>query len=62
MSAYRLYCLDDSGHISVAEWIEAVDDEDAARKAREIDCNALKCEVWQGERLVAKLDAQDLSG
>jgi hypothetical protein len=62
MSEYRLYCLDGTGSISFADWIEADDDEHAVRQARELKSSALKCEVWQGSRLVITLNATDLAG
>jgi hypothetical protein len=58
--SYRLYCLDARGHISMAEWIEATDDQDAIRQAQTLKRDAQKCEVWDGNRLVARLDSQDL--
>ena len=58
MQQYRLYCLDGAGRIGLAEWIEATDDVHAVRLAREQKPTALKCEVWQGQRLVAALDNQ----
>jgi hypothetical protein len=58
---YRLYCLDGVGSISLAEWIEAPDDADAIRQARERYRGALKCEVWLDERLVAAMDRKELS-
>jgi hypothetical protein len=57
---YRLYCLDARGQISMAEWIDAADDQDAIRQAQALKQNAQKCEVWDGNRLVARLDWQDL--
>jgi hypothetical protein len=57
---YRLYCLDARGQISMAEWIDAADDQDAIRQAQVLNQNAQKCEVWDGNRLVARLDRQDL--
>jgi hypothetical protein len=57
---YRLYCLDARGHISMAEWIDAADDQDAIRQAQTLKQDAQKCEVWDGNRLVARLDSQDL--
>ena len=62
MSNYRLYYLDDAGGIDLPDYIEAADDQDAVRQARELKRNALKCEVWQGPRTVASLDAHELSG
>jgi hypothetical protein len=57
---YRLYCLDARGQIDLAEWIDAENDQDAIRQAQMLKQNAHKCEVWDGKRLVAQLDAQDL--
>jgi hypothetical protein len=61
MSDYRLYCLDAAGRISFAEWIIAKDDDEAIAKARGLKRDLRKCEVWHDNRLVASLDAQDLS-
>lgn len=60
MTSYRLYCLDGAGRISLAEWIEAEDDVRAVRLAREMKLGAIRCEVWEGPRLVARLDGHDL--
>ena len=62
MTAYRVYCMDGAGHISLADWIEATTDEDAIAQARRLKRHALKCEVWQHSRLVAALDVNDLGG
>ncbi len=56
MANYRLYRLDSSGHIDLAEWIEASDDHDALRQASDLTKDARKSEVWEGRRLVAALD------
>jgi len=56
MTAYRLYCLDGAGHISLADWIEAASDAEALAEARQLKKDALQCEVWQGDRLVGSLD------
>jgi hypothetical protein len=61
MPSYRLYCLDGAGRISLAEWIEAEGDEEAVAAARAMEHGARKCEVWNGDRLVAKLEARDLA-
>jgi hypothetical protein len=61
MRHYRLYCLDGSGSIGFAHWIDAPDDADAKRQAREYFRGALKCEVWLDKRLVATIDSQELS-
>jgi hypothetical protein len=44
----------------MAEWIYAADDEDAIRQAQTLKQDAQKCEVWDGNRLVARLESQDL--
>jgi hypothetical protein len=52
---YRLYCLDGAGKVAAAEWIEADDDEEAMAIAKETH-DGEHCELWQGARLVARLD------
>ncbi len=60
MVAYRLYCLDGDGRISLADWIDAVDDRDAVAQARQMKNGAIQCEIWRNDRLVAKLNGSDL--
>jgi hypothetical protein len=55
MPAYRIYCLDGSGKVWAAEWIEADDDASALDSARQFS-SAVRCEVWQGQRLVGRVD------
>ena len=62
MVAYRLYCLDGAGKITLADDIDASDDAHAVEIARKVHRNARKCEVWQRNRLVATLNAHDLAG
>jgi hypothetical protein len=61
VAAYRLYCMDGVGRIHYAEPLEADDDEAAIERARELKLNAIRCEIWQDDRLVATLKADDLS-
>jgi hypothetical protein len=61
MSSYKLYCLQSPGNLHFAEWIDARDDAEAIATARKLKKDALKCEVWQGQRLVAVLDAHELA-
>jgi hypothetical protein len=61
MHQYRLYCLDGTGSISLAEWFAAPDDDAAIRLAHDLKRGALKCEVWLGARLVATIDGEALS-
>jgi hypothetical protein len=58
---FRLYCLDRFGRIDLADVIHASTDEEAVAKARVLKRHTLKCEVWQGHRLVATLTADDLA-
>lgn len=51
---YRLYCLDNGGHIGLADWIEAETVDEAIEKARKLHPNARKSELWPGKALVAK--------
>lgn len=61
MPAYRLYCLNAAGDIDFADTVEASDDDAAIYKARLFQRQAVSCAVWEGERLVARLDAPDLT-
>lgn len=55
VAGYRLYCLDGACKVASAEWIEADDDTVAINIAQERH-DGYECEVWQGTRLVARLD------
>lgn len=55
VSGYRLYCLDGVNKVASADWIEADDDQAAIEVAKTM-MNGYECEVWQGPRLVARLD------
>lgn len=59
-SVYRLYHLDGSGRISAAEWIEAAGEDEAIGIARSLRKSPL-CEIWQGDRLIARIEP-DLAG
>lgn len=52
---YRLYCLDGLGKLTSAEWIGAGDDEAAIEVAKKTH-DGHQCELWQGKRLVGRLD------
>jgi len=56
---YRYYCLDGVGHLHLAEWFEAEDDEKATALIEQMHPEG-KCEIWQGSRLVAKLSPRRL--
>ena len=57
LQSYRLYRLDGAGKITSAEWIEAADDEQAASQARELRGKDT-CEVWDRNRLVARIEGR----
>ena len=57
---YRYYRLDAAGHLYEAEWLDAESDEHAITQIETQHPND-NCEIWQGERLVAKLPARRLS-
>jgi len=56
MADYRLYCLDGAGHIGLADWIEAEDDQSAVVHARRLRPDAHICEIWEKKRLVARVN------
>jgi len=51
---YRYYCLDGVGHLHLAEWFESESDKQAMALIEQMHPDGL-CEIWQGQRLVAKL-------
>lgn len=55
MADYRLYGLDGVNKVASGDWIEADDDETAIEAAKD-RFEGQECEVWQGRRLVARLD------
>ena len=57
---YRYYCLDSVGHLHSAEWFEAESDEEAISVIEAKHEND-RCEIWQGNRLVAKIAPKRLS-
>ena len=57
VASYRLYGLDGVRKVDSAEWIEADDDRAAIAAAMERYGDG-RCEVWQGQRLVARLGGE----
>ena len=55
MTDYRLYGLDGVKRVASGEWFDADDDETAIKVAKEM-MDGHDCELWQGPRLVARLD------
>lgn len=56
LPAYRHYRVDGSGKITGADWIEALDEEEAVRQVRDLELRS-GSELWDGERLIAKVAA-----
>ena len=54
--AYRIYKLDGDGRFATAEWIEADGDDTALETARSSARQAHRFELWQGSRLVARVN------
>lgn len=57
MGGYRLYLLDGTGHVLSAQWLDADTDEAAVAVGR-ARCSAVRCEVWNGPRLVAAIEPE----
>jgi len=58
---FRIYCYDAANKLVTADWIEAASDEEAVAKAEAAGFGT-KCEVWDGRRLVAELEAERRTG
>jgi len=52
---YRIYCIDGGDKIASAEWVQADNDEAAIELVRERH-DGYKCELWDGKRLVTRID------
>jgi hypothetical protein len=52
---YRIYCLDGVNKVAAAKWIEA-DDHEAAIELVKQQHEGYKCEIWDGPRLIARVD------
>lgn len=59
MLVYRVYCLDGADGFQRSESIEAATDDDAIRRARRMMGDCFICEVWERDRLVARLNARE---
>jgi hypothetical protein len=57
LGTYRVYRLDGAGKISSAEWIEALDDEDARLKAKD-QLDGASYELWDRNRLIVRVGRQ----
>ena len=54
---YRVYCYDMATKVVTADFLKAATDEEAIAKAEAAGFGS-KCEVWDGKRLVAQLEAE----
>ena len=59
MVAFRVYFLDGVNRFTRAENIEAASYEEAIGRARELMRGAVKCEIWDRQKLVARVLADD---
>lgn len=57
MPKYRMYSLNEFGHISYAEDLDADSDREAVALVRELSPRAKICELWENRRLVATIRA-----
>lgn len=59
MVVYRVYCLDGANGFQRSESIEAATDDDAIHRARAIMGDCFICEVWERDRLVARINDRE---
>jgi hypothetical protein len=57
MSYYRAYIIGQDGHFQSAVKLDSADDDAAIESAKQL-VNGYDVEVWQQDRLVAKLQSQ----
>lgn len=58
---YRVYCFDAARHIVTADVLKALSDEEAIANAEAAGFGS-KCEIWNGERMVAQLESERRTG
>jgi len=58
LAGYRLYGLDGVDKVASGEWIDA-DDDDQAIEAAKYRFDGSPCEIWQGSRLVARIEGHE---
>lgn len=56
-TTYRICCFDAARHTVTQDFIQASSDEEAVAKAEAAGFGT-KCEIWNGDRLVAQLEAE----
>ena len=61
LKTYRVVCFDAAQKIVLAEFIKAASDEEAIAKAEAMGFGT-KCEIWDGNRLVAELESERRTG
>jgi hypothetical protein len=54
MDDYRLYLLDQSGHIVRARYVSASDEKDAIQRASQT-AESERWELWTGTRMIARV-------
>lgn len=59
MSAYRIFFLNRQKAIIHAQPIAAADDAEAINLAHNLPRDAITCELWDADRLVAKFDGRN---
>jgi hypothetical protein len=52
-----VYCLDGLNKVASATWVEAGDDEGAIELVKD-QHDGYKCELWDGDRLVAQIEPE----
>lgn len=61
LKTYRVVCFDAELKVVLAELIQAATDEEAIAKAEAAGFGT-KCEIWDGNRLVAELESERRTG
>jgi hypothetical protein len=54
---YRVYCYDAANQVVTADFVEASSDEEAIATVQAAGFGT-KCEIWDGNRLIAQLEGQ----
>lgn len=59
LKTYRVYCYDHVQHVVSSDLIKACSDDEVVEKATAAGFGT-RCEIWEGNRLVAQLGSERL--
>lgn len=60
LKVYRVFCMDSVGKITATESVEASSDDQAVKRVRALNLGT-HCEIWDRQRLVARITKEPVA-